>query len=90
MIALAPPYLNPSSPNEAPMSGGGRRTLHELLVPVVLNKCPQHMVETESWSYGAVVDVETTGLGDDDEIFEFAIVRFSYSKLTGTISGAPD
>jgi DNA polymerase-3 subunit epsilon len=34
---------------------------------------------------GAVVDTETTGVGDDDEPIELAVVPFDYDKVTGRV-----
>jgi DNA polymerase-3 subunit epsilon len=36
----------------------------------------------------AVVDCETTGLGDDDEVVELAIIWFEYDKVTGSVANA--
>ncbi len=51
---------------------------------------PESFPIDPSWKIAAFVDVETTGLGSDDEMIELAILIFSFDPQTGEIKSIID
>jgi DNA polymerase-3 subunit epsilon len=64
------------------LQAAGDLRLLRRVPPVERWELPEH---GNSVIRAAVVDCETTGLGDDDEVVELAIVPFAYDKETGRV-----